>query len=180
VLEQIDKKSGHHRMHPDSTTGITPSIAVDGLYGPSWSFGLLTFHTRHPAWVLSCLLIFTMLKSAQVRSSQFHKLQRNHYCCSTMSGYLFSASSRLLHYPCTISMNESAIVKSFPLYNLVCMILFVLDLRLIFAFCFCSTWLLSQLLLASLFSASWLLQLHGTLNWSKVATQRWNQITHTL
>jgi hypothetical protein len=35
VLEQIDKKSGHHRMHPDSTTGITPSVAVDGLYSPS-------------------------------------------------------------------------------------------------------------------------------------------------
>jgi hypothetical protein len=35
VLDQIDKKSGRRRMHPDSTTGITPSVAVDGLYGPS-------------------------------------------------------------------------------------------------------------------------------------------------
>ena len=35
VLEQIDKKSGSCHMHPDSTTGITPSVAVGGLYGPS-------------------------------------------------------------------------------------------------------------------------------------------------
>jgi hypothetical protein len=35
VLEQIEKQSGRRRTHPDSTTGITPSVAVDGCYGPS-------------------------------------------------------------------------------------------------------------------------------------------------
>ena len=34
VLEQIERQSGRRRTHPDSTTGITPSIAVDGSYGP--------------------------------------------------------------------------------------------------------------------------------------------------
>jgi len=28
VLEQIEKKSGRRRTHPDSTTGITPSVAI--------------------------------------------------------------------------------------------------------------------------------------------------------
>jgi hypothetical protein len=35
VLEQIEKQSGRHRTHPDSTTGITLSVAVDGSYGRS-------------------------------------------------------------------------------------------------------------------------------------------------
>jgi len=34
VLKQIEKQSGRRHTHPDSTTGITPSVAVDGSYGP--------------------------------------------------------------------------------------------------------------------------------------------------
>jgi hypothetical protein len=37
VLEQIEKQSGRRCTHPDSTTGITPSVALDGFYGPSGS-----------------------------------------------------------------------------------------------------------------------------------------------
>jgi OTT_1508-like deaminase len=37
VLEQIEKQSGRRRTHPDSTTGITASVAVAGPYGPSGS-----------------------------------------------------------------------------------------------------------------------------------------------
>ena len=37
VLEQIEKQSGRRRTHPDSTTGITASVAVAGPYGTSGS-----------------------------------------------------------------------------------------------------------------------------------------------
>jgi len=35
VLQQIEKQSGRRHTHPDSTTGITPSVAVDDPFGPS-------------------------------------------------------------------------------------------------------------------------------------------------